>query len=489
MARIIQIQAPSSIGCGCYSEGVNDDVNKYVWTALHWGKDEIGPLSEASIETQIQALLFQYASLLAGMTSRSQTKLLADGILCLETNWHEPLRTSKSVERSIAIFDEIYENLVPLNRKNWRLNLLMLRASHDAFLYSRLCQETALTASALIQLETSTSFSPLSTVALESSGAKLRLGTYHDTPISTSSFDEKHSSLRSGLNIVNIKTSVSSIAHLYARVMSLCSVLYEQIGYQSSIGYGGQHRQRGAYFDLAWTPLGDVQYMNYVLEMMLNTSRLHDDETSALISRFVDSMLERFDLSSRKVLWYCSFGDESANECVGSVDPPTRSQPVHEVLYPYRKFQIGEDPVFFQRALTEFMDTSNDVLLKKIHSGRVPRAWRSCLTPIWPRTANLSMKFEMNKLLAHHHHHHNVKLSIRVTYLMNDLNVHGGDWEELGRRGMGTKLETNGGILVHDYIKSGRVTRTMLFQVPDEATRLALKTGTRTLFVFVYYLS
>ena len=135
MARIIQIQAPHTIGCGCYSEGVNDDVNKYVWTALHWGKDEVGPLSEADVETQLQSLLIQYASFLAGLSTRSQAELLAEGIFCLEMNWNEPLRKGKSVERSIAIFDKIEKNLHPLNRKNWRLNLLMLRATHDAFLY------------------------------------------------------------------------------------------------------------------------------------------------------------------------------------------------------------------------------------------------------------------------------------------------------------------------------------------------------------------
>ena len=43
----------------------------------------------------------------------------------------------------------------------------------------------------------------------------------------------------------------------------------------------------------------------------------------------------------------------------------------------------------------------------------------------------------------------------------------------------GTKLEANG-IVVHDYLKSQRVTRTMLFPVPDEALRIAHKTGTLT---------
>jgi len=162
----------------------------------------------------------------------------------------------------------------------------------------------------------------------------------------------------------------------------------------------------------------------------------------------------------------------------GSIVPPTRSQPIHEVLSPHRKFQHGEDPVCFQRTQVEFMDTSSDVLLKKIHEGRVPRAWRSSIISIVPRTANLTMKFEMQKLL-YRRTSSVPKLSIRVTYLMNDLNIHGGDWDELGRRAMGTKLEANG-VLIHDYLKSQRVTRTMLFPVPDEAVRLALKTGTLT---------
>ena len=165
-------------------------------------------------------------------------------------------------------------------------------------------------------------------------------------------------------------------------------------------------------------------------------SSSHDEETSALIRRFTDSFMERFDVSSREVLWYASFGDLNANECIGCIEPPTRSQPVHEVVSPHRKFKIGEDPVCFERCQIEYMDTSNDLLLKKIHQGRVPRAWRSSLISIWPRTANLSLKFDMQKLLPHKSS--DVKLSVRITYLMDDNDVHGGDWEELGRRAMGT---------------------------------------------------
>ena len=108
---------------------------------------------------------------------------------------------------------------------------------------------------------------------------------------------------------------------------------------------------------------GDVQYLNFVLNKMIDSSS-HDEETSALIRRFTDSFMERFDVSSREVLWYASFGDLNANECIGCIEPPTRSQPVHEVVSPHRKFKIGEDPVCFERSQIEYMDTSNDVAEK-----------------------------------------------------------------------------------------------------------------------------
>ena len=162
------------------------------------------------------------------------------------------------MERSIAIFDKIERNLHPLNRKNWRLNLHMLRAAHDAFLYSRLSQEVSIAASALVQMRTSSS-SPLSKSSLLSAAKHTQTSRYDTKAVVVSDFDDAHSPFRSGLNILSTKTSSLSITHLYARIMSLCSVLYEQIGYQTSIGYGGQHRQRGAYIDLSWTPLGDVR--------------------------------------------------------------------------------------------------------------------------------------------------------------------------------------------------------------------------------------
>ena len=69
-ARIIEEQAHFTIGCGCYSEGVNDDLNKCVWSALHWGDDQTGPLAGADYATLLDRALDHYSRFLCELPSR-----------------------------------------------------------------------------------------------------------------------------------------------------------------------------------------------------------------------------------------------------------------------------------------------------------------------------------------------------------------------------------------------------------------------------------
>ena len=56
----------------------------------------------------------------------------------------------------------------------------------------------------------------------------------------------------------NYEEQISHFPAIYAEVLSLCQVLYATIGYQPSVGLGGQHRQRGAFADLAWCDLSGI---------------------------------------------------------------------------------------------------------------------------------------------------------------------------------------------------------------------------------------
>ena len=63
-----------------------------------------------------------------------------------------------------------------------------------------------------------------------------------------------------GINLLT-PSSAPSVMGLYGQLMAEAALLYTQIGYQLSLGYGGMHRQRGTYFDLLWTPLGNLQVL------------------------------------------------------------------------------------------------------------------------------------------------------------------------------------------------------------------------------------
>ena len=63
-------------------------------------------------------------------------------------------------------------------------------------------------------------------------------------------------------------------------------------------------------------------------------------------------------------------------------------------------------------------------------------------------------------------------LSVWITYLGADLNRHGGDWEELDRIAMPTRLVANGE-LVHDFIDPPASTKTHRYLVPASAVASA----------------
>mmetsp|Transcript_27238 Transcript_27238/g.43788 ORF Transcript_27238/g.43788 Transcript_27238/m.43788 type:complete len:915 (+) Transcript_27238:197-2941(+) len=464
MLNVIETQAPNTIGCGCYSEGVNDDLNKYVWTSLHWGDDIVGPLAGASSEQQLHAMLSQYVSFL--MDQPRNVGAIVEGILGLEQNWKGDLLSSTSILTTSRLFTEVQERLSPRHRKNWRLNLILFRAMHDLLIYTRLCQERIVGSRAVdVLLQSRENIS----LALE----KLKV-PYSEPAMTTSSFTSR--STPDALNITKL-SSAASVTHLYGQLMALAAVLYHQIGYQLSVGYGGQHRQRGAYFDLVWAPLGDVGYINKVLKLLQQrVSQPHaviSPREEAIVERFVVSLDEMLGNSVNKVVWYASFGDEQANEVPGSVAAPTQPIPACQVVPPFRAVELGEDPVFFTRPLVEFLDCSNDGLIRDLHDGLIPRAWRSFIEPIWPRTSKMSLQFSLSKLTEEPILPTD-QYAVRITYLGNDLNKHGGDWEELDRESMPTRLDANG-VMLHDFVDPPKYTRMKEYVIPPKALERAIE--------------
>jgi len=475
MLTVILEQAPYTIGCGCYSEGVNDDVNKYVFTALHWGADLKGPLENADPEAVLSSVLLHYASFLVNQPR--QANRVVEGILALEQNWRGDLFSSLSVPRSQEIFTELQNHLSPRHRRNWRLNLLLFRARHDALLYARIRQCRLAESRAVHALIAD----GMSLAAVHFARTQLSI-PYVEPNMAQSSF--KSPSTPNPFNVTKLASN-PSITHQYGQLMALAATLYHLIGYQLSVGYGGQHRQRGAYLDLIWTPLGDAAYIGRMLKLMESTAISNSngsvpERELKLMQRFKFSIDDYMGLSKQQVLWYASFGDIKAHPVPGMTDPPQRPIPVHDVVQPYRPVPVGEDPVYFNRPMIEYLDCSNDDILRDLHDGLIPRAWRSFLEPIWPRTSGVSLRFGVNRLFAHCTSNPPVSLKVRITYLGADLNRHGGDWEELGREAMPVRLCCNG-VMVHDFFPVPELTETREYHIPEEGCNKALSVGTMIL--------
>lgn len=110
-----------------YSEGVNDDVNKVVWSGLGWNP-----------EADLMDILRDYSRFFIGADYADD---FAQGLLALEKNWRGPLLTNQAVYTHHAMFQEMEKKASPQVRLNWRFQLALYRSYYDAYTRSRLIYE------------------------------------------------------------------------------------------------------------------------------------------------------------------------------------------------------------------------------------------------------------------------------------------------------------------------------------------------------------
>ena len=123
-----------AIGALTYSEGVNDDVNKIIWSALGWNPD-----------ADATAVLREYSRYFIGEEYRDT---FAQGLLALERNWRGPLSANAGVAGALQMFQSMERSASPQVLLNWRFQQALYRAYYDEFLRQRLIYETALEESA-----------------------------------------------------------------------------------------------------------------------------------------------------------------------------------------------------------------------------------------------------------------------------------------------------------------------------------------------------
>lgn len=113
-----------------YSEGTNDDVNKFVWSDQDWNP-----------ETPVIETLRDYARYFIGP---DYTESVAQGIIALEKNIQGPLLTNNGVPRTLQQWQDMEKNAPKEVLRNFRFQMGLIRAYFDAYQYSRLIYETEL---------------------------------------------------------------------------------------------------------------------------------------------------------------------------------------------------------------------------------------------------------------------------------------------------------------------------------------------------------
>ncbi len=210
-ATIFHLFEKYSTGFLTYSEGVNDDVNKFIWSGLGW--NPAAPVVET---------LRDYGRYFIGYP---HADAFAQGLLALEQNWVGPLAANAGVETTLQQFQELERIATPQMKANWRFQSALYRAYYDAYTRARLLYETTLEKQALDHIR-----------AAARIGANVAAGEAERT--------------------LNLALTQPVAQWARARVFELAEALYQSIRMQLSVPrYQAIATDRGANLDAIDIPL------------------------------------------------------------------------------------------------------------------------------------------------------------------------------------------------------------------------------------------
>ena len=209
-AEIHNRWAPYGDGFLSYSDGIHDDLNKTVWSALAWDP-----------EADVREIVIDYARAYFEPSTATEA---ADAILALERNWRGPLVANGAVEGTLRTWQDL-EQKSPRLGGNWRWQMCLLRANYDAYVRRRLIRETALEHEAnraLLQTR-------------DSAGA-----------------------IAAASRILNRAVEQPESPELRSKIAALCELLFHSIGLQTSVPqYFAIGEERGAVLDFVDYPLNN----------------------------------------------------------------------------------------------------------------------------------------------------------------------------------------------------------------------------------------
>lgn len=237
-ADIWRLSAPYTIGSIAYSEGCNDDANKFLLSRLAWDP-----------EADVTDVLRDYSSF---FVSGALAEGLSQGLLALERNWHAPLLANESVGTTLAQFQQMEREATPHDLLKWRFQQGLYRAYYDAYIRGRLIHETALEARARVKLS-----------------EVRRLGVRPGTSLSTSELDVR-ALLASARNILDEAFSSPAAPDLRTRILEMGEALYQSIRMQLAVErYQAESVERGGTLDTLDAPITNLPWLRRRIEEML----------------------------------------------------------------------------------------------------------------------------------------------------------------------------------------------------------------------------
>jgi hypothetical protein len=223
-----------SVGFVTYSEGCNDDVNKFIWSGLGWDPEM------SSLE-----ILRQYSRYFIG---DGHAEEFAQGLMALEQDWRGSLMTNQCVEATFSKFQALEKTASPFELRNWRFQQALLRADYDAYVRRRLIYETDLEEQAMTALRTASAVG--STTAMAASQKILERA---------------------------VRERIAP--ELRSRIFELGEALFQSIGMQLSVEkYKAIGIDRGACLDTVDYPLNNRTWLgerfNAIRKLALEPDRL-----------------------------------------------------------------------------------------------------------------------------------------------------------------------------------------------------------------------
>ena len=137
LRKLHRIFAPYTIGGVSYSEGVHDDVNKMIWSALEWDAN-----------ADLREILLDYARMFMFGTDEEK---IADAILMMERSWQGDPAENPCIDRVYDVMCELKTDYPQLTN-NWRFMLLYFRACCDKLARIRRCHDLPMVKKSLLAM-------------------------------------------------------------------------------------------------------------------------------------------------------------------------------------------------------------------------------------------------------------------------------------------------------------------------------------------------